>query len=407
MRKEKKKMNRINAKSGCIGCSACYSVCPKQAISMKDNHWGFYIPVVDENKCIHCKKCVKVCPLLSNHIERDKNETISKYMFSKNIEQRKESSSGGVFFELAKYILSQNGIVCGCIWDETFTAKHICTDKLDVVKRMRGSKYVQSDMQNCFREIKNYVLTGRKVLFCGTGCQTTALKQYIGEAGNDLLVCCAVVCEGVPSPKVWAYYRNYLEKKAGSKLKKVEMRNKKHGWLMPEIYIEFLNGKKIRNVLSHEDVYGVNFGEGLFINDNCMHCKFKLNKVNADILLSDDWGINKVRLRDSRNKGSSAVIILTEKGKDIFDMIDGEIIDYDGNIDDIIDSHHVLTKDHVENKWREEFMETVTDENVFQLLKYYKTKWEKKVGMPFYIKILYKLKIYSFLYNIKWRVSNK
>ncbi|MDO4321553.1 MAG: Coenzyme F420 hydrogenase/dehydrogenase, beta subunit C-terminal domain [Lachnospiraceae bacterium] len=400
-------MNSVNPENGCVGCSACYSICSQKAITMGADNYGFYIPVVDADKCIHCKRCVKVCPLLSNNIERDKDASISKYMFVKNIDQRSNSCSGGVFYALAEYILRQNGIVCGCIWDDTFVAKHVCTEQLETVKKMRGSKYVQSNMQNCFKEIRDYILSGRKVLFCGTGCQTTALKQYIGEKGNDLLVCCAVVCGGIPSPKIWEYYRNFLEKKESSKLKRVEMRDKKHGWLMPEIYVEFMNGKKIREVLLHENLYGVNFGEGLFINESCMKCNFKLNKVNADILLSDDWGINKNRLRDSRNKGSSAVIILTDKGKNILSQIDDKMISYEGNIDDIIDSHHVLTKNHIENKWRKEFFERVTAENIFDLLKYYKIKWEKRVKMPFYIKALYKIRVYSLLYNFKWRIFNK
>ncbi len=47
----------------CCGCTACYSICPRKAISMEDDEEGFKYPHIDEAKCIACKQCVKVCPI--------------------------------------------------------------------------------------------------------------------------------------------------------------------------------------------------------------------------------------------------------------------------------------------------------------------------------------------------------
>lgn len=400
-------MNCIKPEEGCIGCTACYSVCPVDAINMGENADGFYTPFVNRDICIDCEKCKKVCPLIDNVPLRTKDMTYSKYMFAKNEERRKKSCSGGVFYALALKILMENGVVCGCIWDEEFKAKHICTQNILEVKKMRGSKYVQSDLGECFKEIKTYIKSGKTVLFSGTGCQTSALKKYIGKEGNNLLICCAVICGGVPSPKVWKYYCSALEKQNDSRILNLEMRSKKNGWLMPEIYVEFSSGYSVQEVLLQENLYGTNFGQGLFINDECMECKFKLDSVDADILLSDDWGINKNRLKKSKNKGSSAVVALTQVGSSLLRKISDEMIDEMANIDDIIASHHVLTQNHIEHTGRNQFFQNLTEDNILELLKFYFKEWEKRVSMNSIVKLLYKLKIYTLVYNIMWKFKNK
>lgn len=400
-------MNYINSDKGCIGCTACYSICPRRAIVMGQDKDGFYVPFVDHDKCIECRSCIKICPLLEKLKSRKKDETISRYMFAKDVKERIKSCSGGVFYVLAKKVLAENGVVCGCIWTDRFVAEHVCTDKLEVIKKMRGSKYVQSNMKDCFTEIKNHILSGKKVLFSGTGCQTTALKKYIGKNGENLLICCAVICGGVPSPKIWDLYRKSIEDYKGSKLIHLDMRNKEHGWLMPEIYAEFANGDKLREVLLHQNLYGTNFGEGLFLNEECMECKFKLNNINADVLLSDDWGINRERLKESQNMGSSAVVSLTQGGEHILSDITDAFVVHAGDIDDIIASHHVLTQNHIKNPERKTFFEQVNSKNIIELLTLYKKRWDKRVAMPLYVKMLYKFKIYTPLYNLKWKLKNR
>lgn len=400
-------MEHINPDHGCIGCSACKAVCPKNAVRMGTSSNGFYIPIVDEEMCVSCGLCKRVCPLLNSQKIRSKDETRSIYAFAKNEQERKRSCSGGFFYALAKKMLEEGGVVCGCVWDDTLKAKHICTNELAEVQRMRGSKYVQSDMGDCFSEIKDYLIAGKRVLFGGTGCQTTALKKYIGNQYGDKLITCAVVCGGIPSPLVWKYYSNALEKRVGSKIRSVEMRSKIHGWLMPEIYIKTEDGKVINEVLLQENLYGTNFGDGLFINQECMTCKFKLTSVEADLLLSDDWGIDRKRLRLSRNLGSSAVISLTEKGDKWIEKVKNALYIENGDVDSIIESHHVLMKDHGRNGRRDEFFEKVNQDNILELLQLSFDSWKKKVSMSKIAELLYRCKLYTPIYTMLWHIRHK
>ena len=50
-------------KEECCGCTACYAICPKNAISMIEDEEGFLYPRINKNKCISCYQCFKVCPV--------------------------------------------------------------------------------------------------------------------------------------------------------------------------------------------------------------------------------------------------------------------------------------------------------------------------------------------------------
>lgn len=400
------RVQHINPENGCIGCTACYTECPKDAITMVANKEGFYNPHVDESLCIACKKCLTICPLLNSKAAERKVEPACSYAYSKNLQERMHSCSGGVFYELAKKVLSNNGIVCGCIWNDNFIARHICTDDLSEVKKMRGSKYVQSDLGDCFKEIKGYLKEGRFVLFSGTGCQTTALKRCVGQKHAENLLTCAVICGGVPSPKVWEYYKSKVEEDMGAPFSELDLRNKKRGWLMPELYAEFQNGKSVREVLLQENLYGTNFGSGLIINKECLNCQFKFNQVETDLLISDDWGIDKKRLKESKNKGSSAVIALTSTGKKALDAINSEMVTEEGNLQHIIDSHLVLTKNHPPNQYRDCFFESFNEDNILDKLDQYFKMWQDQVHMSTMAKVLYRLKIYTPIYNFYWKLRH-
>lgn len=52
----------------CCGCTACFAICPKSAITMVEDEEGFDYPVIDEAKCIRCYMCIKVCPIKYNTV---------------------------------------------------------------------------------------------------------------------------------------------------------------------------------------------------------------------------------------------------------------------------------------------------------------------------------------------------
>ncbi len=392
----------FNKEELCVGCTNCYSVCPTGAVEMSESERGFYIPRIFQDKCISCGHCDRTCPVLIQKQECNTKDMKCSYVYAQDLDSRLESTSGGLFYELARYTVSHNGTVCGCVWDDDFTAKHICTQNLDDVKRMRGSKYVQSDLGSCFKEIKQALKTGR-VLFTGTPCQTTALSHYVGDHTN--LITCALICGGVPSPRVWKLYKESLEESAGSKIARLHMRSKETNWLVPEVSVEFENGRRIREILLTRNLYGTNFGAGLTISNACMDCSYKLDQVSADILIGDHWGINSRMLRSSGNKGASCVIMLTGKGKALFRSIEDTLIQEDGDLQGIIDSHRVLMKSHVPNRNRDEFFHRLNHENITDLFQEYAPK---DSGPRAKVKeAIYKSNLYIPLFTARWLLKNR
>lgn len=397
--------NRITPEVRCIGCTACSNICGKNAITMTVDKAGFYIAHVNPDKCIECGRCASVCPLYPSESQQENMVLETDYMYNRSREERRKSCSGGVFYALAQKTIQNGGYVCGCVWDENFVARHVCTNDMNVLSKMRGSKYVQSDMGNCFSQIKSLLLDGKNVLFCGTGCQTTGLYNFLGQTTSKNLVCVALICGGVPSPKVWRVYKDNLENKYNSRVHYVDLRKKDRGWLMPELEIKFKNGGIVREVLVHENTYGVCFSEGLIINDACMQCKQKLDNVRADIIIGDDWGITKKRLKASGNEGSSAVICITEKGLSAINTIREEMCVEVGNIADVVNTHHVLTKPHRPCKQREPFFRDYVEKNsgIIKTMESFKESWKIRVGIGFLARMLYKTRIYTPLYNIVWK----
>ena len=209
----------------CYGCGACIDICPVNAISMKENEEGFIMPFINKEKCINCKKCDKICPRFNIiKIDKDIKEREFYTFFKYPKEERINSTSGGAFWTLAKYFIYEGNYVAGAVWNDNFQVEHIITNDLEEVKRIRKSKYVQSNAIGIYKKVQEILSTGKKVLFSGTPCQCTAIRNYTKD--NKNLYTTAVICEGVPSPKVWKYFYKYMEKKNNSKLKNVVMRSK-------------------------------------------------------------------------------------------------------------------------------------------------------------------------------------
>lgn len=397
----------IDPDQGCVGCSACYAICPRSAIRMNEDANGFYIPKIDRDLCISCGRCVTVCPLKQQLPKRDYAEVGCMYAFAKNTQTLHSSTSGGVASAFAEKALKCGGIACGCSWDEGNVARHVCTDDVKAVASMRGSKYVQSDMGDCFREIKQALEDGRFVLFTGTPCQTTALHSFLGKSYSNLITC-ALICGGVPSPKVLDFYIRALEKRFGSKLVFLNMRSKIKGWIVPHIEARFANGKSFNEVLSTRNLYGTNFMQGLFLNESCMNCQFKLDTVQADLLLGDHWGINRDMLVRTCNNGASVILVLTPQGKDFIASLGDEIYTERGELQAVINSHHVLTKNHIPNAHREAFFEVLKKESIIELLEKHYQEWKPKNPIKrFFHECLYRTGLYTPLFTIRWKMKNR
>ena len=198
----------LNKHYKCTGCRMCVQICPVKAIDMKENEEGFFEPIINKEKCIKCGLCFKRCPQL-NDVKVGKKINSHKVfaMKNKNTEEQKNSSSGGVFSVLARYVLENNGAVYGACFDEKLKLEHIRIDKQENLYKLRGSKYLQSNTKNTFELVKNDLNKGVKVLYVGTPCQIAGLKNYLGKDYEELLLV-DLVCHGVPSQKLFDKYGN-------------------------------------------------------------------------------------------------------------------------------------------------------------------------------------------------------
>ena len=197
-------MLQLKDKKSCCGCTACYNICPKSVIEMKEDDEGFLYPVVNEEKCVKCGMCVRICPILQKKTTQ-KEETEAYIVRCRDENIVEESTSGGAFSVFAISLLGQGAVVYGTGYDEQMQVVCKKAEGVEALKEMRGSKFVQSRLDDSFKKIKEALKNGTKVLFTGTPCQVAGLIYYLGEH-PDNLICIDFVCRGVPSPMLWKNY---------------------------------------------------------------------------------------------------------------------------------------------------------------------------------------------------------
>lgn len=364
---EKRHIN-IDKPEKCSGCTACSQVCPKECITMQPDREGFFYPNVDKNLCIECGRCKAVCPMLHH----DGGNTPNKVLAEKNRDEeiRSTSSSGGVFYEIAKNFIHNGGVVYGCALDENMTARHICVDSIEELKKLKGSKYVQSDMGNTMAEVKRRLAAGEKILFSGTPCQTAGLRNYLGKDYEGLLVV-DVLCHGVPSPKLFADYLEYLSQKfGGGKPISVNFRNKQRGWKRLYMEVCFDNGKR-HYIYSGYDRY-----EGMFLNNmslrpSCYECKFTKAERYGDLTLGDFWGIGKKYPQWDDDKGISVVMLNTDKGISAYERISEQFEGKEEDFDTAKAGQRTLYAPTVKNQNRDAFYNMYAERGCKQALESY------------------------------------
>ncbi len=385
-------MINFDFKKHCYGCELCKNVCPKDAIKMQENEDGFLNPVIDMEKCINCGLCEKKCLYINEkNVEKISRDNEAYAIQINDKESLNRSSSGGFFYEIASNFINNGGYVAGCVWDKDMLPKHIVSNKLDDVKKMQGSKYVQSDLSNVFKDIKN-IINDNQVMFVGTPCQVEAIQSFIS---SDNLTTISLICEGVPSRKVWKRYKDALEKKQKSELVKVNFRNKENcGWKMPDSVYQFKNSKEIKKLSFNLDYYVSSFIEGLLMNEKCYNCKFKGNNNTGDIIIGDFWKVPDEIFGDQTSKGVSAIIIKTEKGRKFLKYLQNvEMKKVD--MDLIIKGNPNLENSIKKPKERDMFFENLEKIEINENFKQHNKKLtsnKKKI-----LKVLFNLKILKYL----------
>lgn len=301
----------------CCGCGGCAAVCPFGAITMETAANGFKYPKVDKSACTECGLCEKACNFkafvptghepkcyAARHVDRSELQT---------------SRSGGFFMAVCKYVIEKGGVVFGCTLDENLSVVHTYADTYEDCKKFKGSKYVQSDLKDCFAQCERFLREGRWVLFSGTGCQVHGLLGFLRtkKVPQDTLITMDLVCHGAPSPGVWQTYLEVFQKKEGRKITMVDFRDKEiNGWADHIEKYVLDDGSAM-----HTKKWTAVFYRHILFREACYHCKYTTPERESDFTIADYWGIGNNAPEFNDNKGCSLVLIHSDKAHTVFEAV--------------------------------------------------------------------------------------
>ncbi len=334
--------NNINiVQNKCTACRSCEQICPKNAITMIEDEEGFLYPKIDNNLCINCGLCIKKCHGLNKEYKSNYKNIYGIKPINKNIS--KKSTSGGFAYLLSKNVIENGGYVYGSLYNDDFYVKHTCVDNIDDLEKLRGSKYVASDTEYTFRDVKEKLSNGKEVLYIGTACQIAGLNSFLEKKYNNLLTV-DIVCHGVPSNKLFKKYIQYLEKKYNQKVKLYEFRNKeKKDWGNGFCSKITFYDNSVKYLNADFDYYYSNFLQGNTYRESCYKCNYaNINSRPADITIADCWGIEITHPDFYDKNGVSLVIVNTDIGKEkinilnestnMIDLSEEEVVKYNLNL---------------------------------------------------------------------------
>ena len=306
-------MIQIIDKHNCCGCEACVQVCPKHCINFTPDNEGFSYPQVDELLCINCGLCENVCPVLHPYDERTPQKTYAA--INKDDEMRMSSSSGGIFTLLAEKTIDDGGVVFGARFEDQWQVVIDVAETKEAVKAFRGSKYLQARVGDSFLRCKQYLELGRKVLFTGTPCQISALHHFLRKDYDNLLAV-DFICHGVPSPLIWHRYLVEVVTVGRSAINDIQFRSKSLGWKLFSFCLDYNKDSQLVTMSSSfkENLYMKAFLKNLILRPSCHSCPAKSGKSCSDITIADFWGIEQVNPDMDDDRGTSLVLVNSEKG---------------------------------------------------------------------------------------------
>lgn len=310
-------MEQICPSEYCTGCMACYNSCNHQAIVITEDSCGFRFPFIDSEKCVKCGVCTAICP--ANSPLNMRRSTNVYAVYSKDNNDRMSSTSGGASSIFAQKMISRKGVVYGCVEQSYSVIKHMRIDEECELYKMKGAKYVQSDVGYTYKLVKKDLLSGKHVLYTGTPCQVAGLRSFLQKdyAG---LVTVDLVCHGVPSGKLLQANVHDILKRRGMPLgdynvcfRMKDEKMSKHKYVFALQYEDW----KMKKEYPH-DYYLAGFICGLFHRNCCYSCRYANPQRVSDITIGDYWGIGDTFLDIGR--GVSAVLLNTEKGIRFFEQ---------------------------------------------------------------------------------------
>lgn len=347
-------MIQIDDKKQCCGCTACESICPKKAIKMLPDNEGFLYPHVDKTLCVECGLCEKTCPIIApikhNGIPK------ARIVRNNNSDIVFDSTSGGAFSAIAATLMQEKkAIIFGACYDEKLQVIHRGIDNESDLRIFRGSKFVQSSISGCFEEIKQLLKSGQVVLFSGTPCQVAGLQKYLNNIDTARLYLVDIVCRGVPSPKLWELYVVYMEQKYKSKIKNVKFRNKTYGYKSSTMLVEFENGRVYKKSGRIDPMMRL-FTREMCSRPSCSDCAFKGRSRISDLTLFDCKKYTKVTKLYDDDRGYTAVLVHSAKGKELLELASKQADIQEADIDLLIKYCGIMVENKAQpNIRREEF----------------------------------------------------
>ena len=319
-----------NIKSECFGCGACVSVCRSHALQMRADEEGFLYPIKDDDKCTQCGLCYSVCPFEKESLFH--NESANVYAgYVTNENERCKSSSGGMFFEIAKEVFNEKGAVYGAAFTKDFTLNHIKATTINSLQPIRGSKYVQSIIpSSVYEDIKSLLKRKSLVYFTGTPCQVAAVRSVMSRWGNTgWLLTSDLICHGVPSQKIFKAHLDYIKQKLNAvSIEEYRFRdNTEWGGCEIVVYLDQKNRKRTFKLPSYElSPFLYSFMYAMTYRPSCYCCPYANPKRVGDITLGDFWGVEKVFPQLDASKGVSCLIVNTSHGNEILGRIKNEMV---------------------------------------------------------------------------------
>lgn len=325
------RINITNPKD-CCGCTACENMCTHNAITMNPDQLGFLYPCIDIDKCVDCGLCATVCQFKDNYNRWDNYLTPNVFAArNKNFDILSKSQSGAAFKTFSDYCLEQTYILYGAILDDELHVKHYRATTYEGRDKMLYSKYVQSDMRGIFKNVKDDLKNGKKVLFTGTPCQISGLKSFIGRQHQQNLLTIDLVCHGVPSPAVWESYIEWIKKKFGRQIEEIRFRDKRYGWNTHFETFKLTNGKFLKRT-TFRDLFYKHF----IVRECCSNCHFTNLKRVGDISIGDYWGWFNISDMFNDNKGVSLILINSERGKKLLEHCASQLDIVESNTTDCL-----------------------------------------------------------------------
>lgn len=310
-------------KKDCCACGACLNICPRQAIQMQEDENGFLYPIIDNDKCIKCGLCIKTCALQNSKLT---NVPLKTYAAQSNNTDLKKSASGGIFASLSVNVLNAGGVIYGAALENIngkLICRHIAVNSLNDLEKLQGSKYIQSNIGNIYKDVKKNLIENKTVLFSGTPCQVDGLKAYLDKKYENLY-CIDIICHGVPSNKMFQDYIETLEKKYNDKIVDFKFRDKTKGW---GLTAKGYTAKGYTTIIpANVSSFYYYFLKSYIYRDSCYSCKYACKNRCGDITIGDYWGIENAHPEVLQNNseldyksGTSCLIINTEQGNKLIE----------------------------------------------------------------------------------------